>query len=102
MSVINKALLLDIVLPPVAAAVATTLWWVSARSINGGLPLNPVQRIMFVYGFMFILGMCYSMAIVGVFRWPHWMWIPPTVLWTILMALLARRRYRQVLSGQQR
>ncbi len=84
--------LFDILLPPVLAIVVSFLGWGSTRAINGGRPLNPIQRIMFFFSFWFVLGTGYSMVVVGALHWPHWAWIPPTVLWASLLALVAWRR----------
>ena len=87
--------LFDIMLPPVLAIVVLLLGWGSTRAINGGRPLNPIQRIMFSFSFWFVLGAGYSMVVVGALHWPHWAWIPPTVLWAALLAIVAWRRHRR-------
>lgn len=86
--------LFDILLPPVLAVVVSLLGWGATRAINGGHPLNPIQRMMFFCGFWFVLGMGYSMVAVGVLHWPHWAWIPPTFAWASLLTVIAWRRYR--------
>ncbi len=85
----------DILLPPVLAIVVSLLGWGSTRAINGGRPLNPTQRIIFFFGFWFVLGMGYSMTVVGALHLPHWAWIPPTVIWALLLSSFAWRRYRR-------
>jgi hypothetical protein len=50
------------------------------------------------YGFFFVLGMGYSMAVVAMFGWPRPLWIIFTVAWALLLALIAWWRYRQTQS----
>ena len=87
--------LFDILLPPVLAVVVSLLGLGSTRAINGGRPLNPAQRIMFFFGFWLVLGMGYSMTVIGALHWPRWAWIPPTVIWALLLGAFAWRRYRR-------
>jgi lipopolysaccharide export LptBFGC system permease protein LptF len=87
--------LFDILAPPVVAVVVSLLGWGATRAINGGRSLNPIQQIMFFFSFWFVLGMGYSMMLVGALDWPHWAWIPPTVVWALLLGYLAWRRRRR-------
>ena len=86
---------IDVLAPPIVAAVVLLLGWLATRSINGGRPLNPIQRIMAFFSFWFVLGTGYSMILVGALHWPHWAWIPPALVWTLLLSFFAWRRYRR-------
>lgn len=87
---------IDVLAPPIVAVVVFSLGWLATRSINGGRPLNPVQRIMAFFSFWFVLGTGYSMVVVGAFHWPHWAWIPPTVIWALFLSSFAWRRHRRI------
>jgi hypothetical protein len=93
----------DLLLPPIAATVFWILGWSSTRAINKGRPLNPNQRMIAAFGFWFMLGAAYSMVAVGAFKLPHWAWIPPALLWMILVGFVLwrrRERHRQLAANK--
>lgn len=80
--------------PPVLALVFLLLGWPYARVVAAGRPLSKVQRVALRYGFAYVLGMGYLMAIVSTLGWKgHWA-IVLTVIWALVLALLAWRRHR--------
>lgn len=85
----------DILAPGIIALVFLALGWISSRSIAGGGPLSSEMRKGLFYGFFFVLGMGYSMAVVAMFGWPRFLWIVFTVAWALLLASIAWWRYRQ-------
>jgi hypothetical protein len=85
----------DILAPGIIALVFLALGWISSRSIAGGGPLSSQMRKGLFYGFFFVLGMGYSMAVVAMFGWPRFLWIVFTVAWALLLASIAWWRYRQ-------
>jgi uncharacterized membrane protein YccC len=56
------------------------------------------MKMMLGYGFLFVIGMLYSMAFVAMFKWPRPLWIVLTVAWTLLLAFIARRHYQRIKS----
>lgn len=85
----------DIFAPGILALIFLALGWISSRSIAGGGPLSSQMRKGLFYGFFFVLGMGYSMAVVAMFGWPRPLWIVFTVAWALLLASIAWGRYRQ-------
>ena len=90
---------IDILGPPIIALLVSLLGWGASRSINVGRPLTPIQRSMLLLAFWLMLGIGYSMMIVGAPHWPHWTWIPPTILWALFLGFLAWRRCRRQSAG---
>ncbi len=92
----------DILAPPIIALVFLALGWISSRNIAGGRPLSSQMKKGLFYGFFFVLGMGYSMAIVAMLDWPRPTWIVLTVAWALLLALVAWRRTRRVSASEIR
>jgi len=84
----------DIFFPAIIAAVFLALGWISSIRIAGG-PLSSQMKKGLLYGFFFVLGMGYSMAIVAMFGLPRPLWIMLTVAWAMLLASIAWWRYRR-------
>ncbi len=87
---------LDYILgPPILGLIFLLLGWAYARLVSAGRPLNPVQRKMLFYGFFFVLGMGYSMALVASLH-RHGKWaLALTAGWGALLGFLAWWRYRR-------
>jgi len=77
------------------ALVFLALSWTYMRSLNLGRPLRPIQRKMLFYSFIFALGMCYLMLLVGDMHWPKSLLFPMIGIWGGVVGFVAWWRYRQ-------
>jgi hypothetical protein len=82
------------------ALVFLMLGWPYARIVGGGR-LNPFQRKMLFYGFFFVLGMGYSMAIVAALGGQGKWALVLTAIWGALVGLVAWRRSTAPQSPQR-
>ena len=71
------------------------LGWGTTRTIFLGKPLPVHMRIALVYGFFFILGMAYIMMGVSWLNRTSHLIYPLIAAWGVLLAYLARRRYKR-------
>lgn len=85
---------LDIFFPPTGAAIVALLAFLYFRGINLGKPLSVFQKTLLVYGFWFCLGFACSIAVDAAFRWPDIVWIAFTIVWGMLLGVVAWRRYK--------
>ena len=69
--------------------------WAYGRALSAGRPLNAFKRRLLAYGFIFVLGTCYLMALVRELGWPKDLLWPMLVAWGALVALVAWWRYRR-------
>ena len=81
---------LDYILgPPMLGSVFLALGWPYARMVGGGRRPNPVQRKMLFYGFIFVLGMGYSMATVSALGWQARWALVLTAVWGVVVGFIA-------------
>jgi hypothetical protein len=59
-----------------------------------------MKKVLF-YGFFFVLGMSYSMAIVAMAGLPRYLWIVFTLVWAGLLGSIAWWRYRKTQTAPQ-
>jgi hypothetical protein len=71
------------------ALVFLVLGWPYARMVGGGRQLNPIQRKMLSYGFIFVLGMGYSMATASALEWQGSSALILTAVWGIVVGFIA-------------
>lgn len=81
--------------PLVLGLVFLLLGWPFARLMRGGRALNGVQRKMLLYGFLFVLGMGYSMALGALLHWQGSSSIALTLAWVMILAFAAWTRSRR-------
>ncbi|HVZ59961.1 MAG TPA: hypothetical protein VG892_04160 [Terriglobales bacterium] len=77
------------------ALIFLALSWSYMRSLNSGGALRPSQKKILLYSFIFALGMCYLMLLVGDMHWPKSLSFPMIGIWGVVVGFLAWWRYRQ-------
>jgi hypothetical protein len=94
---------LDYILgPPIVGLIFLFLGRPYARLVSAGRPLSPIQRKMLFYGFFFVLGMGYSMALIAsLHRQGKWA-VVLTVGWGALLFFLALWRHRSTSTRKPR
>lgn len=81
--------------PPILALLFLVFGWLYGRMVGGGRRLNPVQRKILRYGFFFVLGMGYLMALVSAIGWQGKWALVLTAAWGAVLGFLAWRRSRR-------
>jgi len=71
------------------------LSWLYGCMVSAGRPLNTFKRRVLTYGFAFVLGMGYLMALVANLQWPKDLLLPMISVWGALVGLLAWWGYRR-------
>jgi len=84
----------DALMPVALAAVFLVLGWTSTRSINGGRPLNRVQRGMLAYGSSFVLGAGYLAFVGSLLHLKSGYWVALIAGWGAILGYIAWRRYK--------
>jgi hypothetical protein len=79
--------------PPILAIVFLILGWPYARLVRAGRQLTQAQRAMLRYGFFFVLGMGYSMALGASLGWQGKRAIALTVGWAMFLGGLVWRAH---------
>ena len=65
----------DILVVAIGSSLALLLSWLYMRAIRRGRPLTKVMKVMLAYGFLFALGVGYSMMAGAWFQWPSARWL---------------------------
>src|SRR5438309_2453922 len=87
--------LVDIFGIPIIALVFLFLSWSAGRSIRRGQPLTPAMRKLLLYGFIFVLGAGYSVAIAEMMERERIPWWAYGIAWALLLSVVAWWRSRK-------
>jgi len=77
------------------ALIFLLLSWPYGRVLSAGRPLNVFKKRVLAYGFLFVLGMGYVMALVADMHWPKELLFPLIGFWGVAVGLVAWWRYRR-------
>jgi hypothetical protein len=88
-------LLTDFLVVTGVALIFLLLTWLWGRTTSAGKPLNPFKRRVLVYGFIFVLGMGYIMALVADLKWPRGLLFPAIACWGAALGVVAWYRYQR-------
>jgi hypothetical protein len=101
-------MILNLLGPPIVAAVFFGLSWGWAKAVRRGRPLTLFMKVMLTYGSIFMLGMGYAMAFgdsLGTVlnMSPKRAWIPVSIAWAFALAGIAwwRHKRNERLAGDQ-